>query len=481
MVNPATPVFKPRTGERSAAGKLGLAILVGALLAIPLFSIYLLNWDRQSQSETARSSIVEGWGGPQTIAGPVLVIPYQETVSESVEEGGKKVVKSSVVWRELVLSPEIANLETRIKPDRRKRSIYEAVVYETNLTGQARFAMPNDLERIGVPVTALVFARAELRFGLSDARGLFGTPPSVTIAGKALKLEPGHGLGATSGSGFFTWLDATALQGSAMVADFNFNFRGNASLTLAPRAGDTTWKVTSTWPSPSFTGGFLPTTRDVSAKGFTATYRVGNLALGQSLVNAEDSAVSAADNAMAGAVSAASRYGGGGGQSAGAATVDLVQPVDLYSQVNRATKYGFLFIGFTFAAFLMFDVIGGVRVSTVEYLLVGVGLILFFVMLLAFAEVIGFAIAYLLASAAIIGLITAYSAAVLKSWRRAGYIAGLLTGLYAVLYILLSLEAYSLLIGSLMLFAALAAVMYVTRNLDWGARRGDAEAAVAEA
>jgi inner membrane protein len=185
-------------------------------------------------------------------------------------------------------------------------------------------------------------------------------------------------------------------------------------------------------------------------------------------VNADDSAVSPGENAAESAVSAASRYAGGG-QSAGAATVDLVQPVDLYSQVNRATKYGFLFIGFTFAAFLMFDVIGGVRVSTVEYLLVGVGLILFF------------AIAYLLASAAIIGLITAYSAAVLKSWRRAGYIAGLLIGLYAVLYILLSLEAYSLLIGSLMLFAALAAVMYVTRNLDWGARRGDAEMGVAEA
>ncbi|HWH17326.1 MAG TPA: inner membrane CreD family protein, partial [Allosphingosinicella sp.] len=150
--------------------------------------------------------------------------------------------------------------------------------------------------------------------------------------------------------------------------------------------------------------------------------------------------------------------------------IDLVQPVDLYSQVNRAAKYGFLFIGFTFLAFLLFDVIGGVRVSAVEYLLVGAALILFFVLLLAFAEVIGFTAAYVLASAAIIGLNTAYSAAVLKSWRRALFIGGLLTALYVVLYILLSLEAFSLLIGSLMLFAALAAVMYLTRNLNWGGR-----------
>jgi inner membrane protein len=153
------------------------------------------------------------------------------------------------------------------------------------------------------------------------------------------------------------------------------------------------------------------------------------------------------------------------------ASIDLIQPVDLYSQVNRATKYGFLFIGFTFLALLMFDVIGGVRVSTVEYLLMGAALVLFFVLLLAFAEVIGFTPAYVVAAAAIAGLNTAYAAAILGSWRRASFIGGLLAGLYSVLYILLSLEAFSLLIGSLLLFAALAGVMYATRRIDWGAPR----------
>jgi inner membrane protein len=455
-------ILSPRA-ERSPGGKLAITILIGFLLSIPLFSIYLLNWDRQTQSETASSSIVEGWGGPQTIAGPVLVVPYQAQTTETVEEGGKQVTKTSTVCKELVLSPETATLDTKISPERRKRSIYEAVVYETTLTGQAKFVMPSDLERIGVPVASLVFARAEIRFGLSDARGLFGTPPAVRIGGKALKLEPGHGLGATGGSGFFAWLDASALPTGPMVADFDYRFRGSDSLTLAPRAGDTTWNVTSPWPSPSFQGGFLPTTRSVSDAGFKATYRVGNLALGQSLVNASDDLLAATTDR--------NHRNATYSPTAGIASINLVQPVDVYSQVNRATKYGFLFIGFTFLALLMFDVIGGVKVAAVEYLLVGVGLVLFFALLLAFAEVIGFTPAYILASAGIIGLITAYSAAVLKSWKRAGYIGGLLTALYAVLYILLSLEAYSLLIGSLMLFAALAGVMYVTRNLDWGARR----------
>ena len=150
-----------------------------------------------------------------------------------------------------------------------------------------------------------------------------------------------------------------------------------------------------------------------------------------------------------------------------AASIALTDPVDLYSRVDRSVKYGFLFIGFTFLAFFMFDVVGGARVATAEYLLTGAGLVLFFVLLLAFAEVIGFTWAYLLASVAVIGLLTAYSAAVLKSRRRAGFIGALLIGLYATIYTLLSLEALSLVIGSVLLFLALAGVMYATRNVDW--------------
>ena len=149
------------------------------------------------------------------------------------------------------------------------------------------------------------------------------------------------------------------------------------------------------------------------------------------------------------------------------AEVDLVTPVDLYSEINRSVKYGFLFIGFTFLMFWLFDVVGGVAVATVEYLLAGAGLVLFFVMLLAFAEVIGFALAYLVAAGAIVGLLAAYSAAVLASRKRAGVVAVLLAALYAVLYVLLGLEAYSLLIGSLLLFAGLAATMWLTRRIDW--------------
>ena len=461
-------------GERTPGFKLFLAIVIGLALSIPLFSVYLLAYDRQSQQQQATRSITEGWGGPQAMAGPVLVIPYRATASETVVEGGQSVTRSRDVTRELTLAPEAVEMTTDLAPTVRKRSIYEAVVYDADVKGRARFAFPQDLARTGVDPATMDLTRAELRFGLSDPRGL-GANPQVAAGGRPLRLQPGGG--SSGGRGFFAWLDASSLAATPIVVDFTYEFRGNASLSLAPQAGDTRWTVHSTWPSPSFGGDFLPGDRHVREAGFDASYQVGNLALGRSLVTTGEAGASNVVERVPAPSADYATATPAGGDDVQVASISLIQPVDLYSQVNRAVKYGFLFIGFTFLALLMFDVIGGVRVSAVEYLLMGTALILFFVLLLAFAEVIGFTAAYVVASGAIAGLNTAYSAAVLGSWRRAGFIGGLLVGLYAVLYILLSLEAFSLLIGSLLLFAALAGVMYATRRIDWGARRGGAEAA----
>ena len=450
---------------RTPGLKLLFAIIIAALLAVPLFTVYLLVYDRQNQSQTARTSIAEGWGGPQSLSGPVLVIPYAATTNETVTENGKQTVKTTTAWHELTLAPDAAEIRSLVKPDVRKRSIYEAVVYEAQNKGSARFVLPADLSRWGTTRAALALDRAELRFGISDARGLFGAPPTVAADGAPLELQPGKGPAETGGSGFFTALDARSLGAKPLRVTFDYSVRGNGSLALLPQGGDTRWTVASSWANPSFQGGFLPTERAVGASGFKATWRVGNLALGRTLISTDEHPDGAAAAAVRDAVA-------GRGDDSGdtAARVDLVTPVDLYAQVNRSVKYGFLFIGFTFMALLMFDLIGGVRVSPIEYGLVGAGLVLFFVMLLAFAEVIGFALAYCVAGGAIIALLTAYSSAVLRSWRRGGLIAGLLTALYGVLYVLLSLEDLSLLIGSLLLFAALASVMYLTRGLDWGGR-----------
>lgn len=452
--------FKP---ERSPGAKFLMVLLMGFLLTIPLFATWLLVYDRQNQSETAQQSIVSGWGGEQIFAGPKLVLPYSARVQETVEQDGKVVTRTNTVTRELYLAPQMVTLESELNPQVKKRAIYEVVVYDSSMSGTARFELPDDFARNGIAMKDIDFAAAELRFGLSDARGLAGDN-KVTVDGQALTLKPGKGLGETGNSGFFAWVDASTLVDGELHADFAIRFKGNRSVTIAPHAGQTIWTVRSKWPHPSFTGSFLPETEQtsVTADGFEARYMITNLALGVSLVSTE--AGQQVSPLSAGEASYRDPTAGGVTASA---TVGLIQPVDVYGQVDRAAKYGFLIIGFTFVAFLLFDLIGGVRISSVQYILIGAALVLFFVLLLAFAEIIGFALAFVAASTATIGLITAYSASVLSSWRRASLVGGLLAGLYGAIYILLSLEAYSLLIGSLLIFAALAGVMFVTRRLDW--------------
>lgn len=448
-----------------------MTVIIGALLAIPLMMVYALVWDRQSQSQTAQASIAQGWGGAQVLAGPVLVIPYETENVETVTENGKDRTRTVKVEANLYLSPLTHKTQTELTPERRRKAIYESVLFRAGQTGRASFALPADLNRYGVTREVLKLDRAELRFGVSDARGL-QSGAKASVNGVGLELLPGKGLNATNGSGFFgfvTW-DGTG----ALDVAYDFAVHGSGSLSLVPRGGNTDWQVKSPWAHPSFGGNFLPATRKISDAGFTAAFGIPNLALGQAIVMTDDpSAPIIADPANKSSIGIYPVETGGGAMQSQAASIHLVEPVDLYSQVDRAVKYGFLFIGFTFLAFLMFDIIGGARVAAAEYLLTGTALVLFFVLLLAFAEVIGFTFAYLLASAAVIGLLSAYSAAVLGSWARARFIGALLLGLYALLYVLLNLEAYSLLIGSVLLFIALAAVMFATRRVDWsGLTRG---------
>ncbi len=456
----------PRPGDtsRSPGTKFLIMMLAGFLLSVPILSIYLLNYDRQSRSNEARASIAEGWGGAQTVTGPTLVIPYRTQVIETVEENGKTIRRTRDGTENLIIEASHAGLDTKLRPERRKRSIYESIVFEATNSGTAQFALPDDLADREIPLGALILSKAEIRYGLSDVRGLQSDSVKADFNGKSLKLLPGQDVGT---DGFYAKVDASPLVSGPLSTTYSYVFRGNGALSLRPQGEDMKWTVSAPWGSPSFKGDFLPQTKHINAKAFDATWRIGGLSLGAEGERA-DSAASASESV--------SRPSYTPPTSTREARVDLFEPVDIYSQVDRATKYGFLFVGFTFMAFLMFDVIGGVRVSLVEYLLVGAGLVMFFVLLLALAEVIGFGVAYGLASGGIIGLITAYSAAVLKSWQRGKWIGGLLVGLYATLYVLLSLEAYSLLIGALLLFVALAGVMYLTRNIDWGSKRSEGAA-----
>ncbi|TRD12471.1 cell envelope integrity protein CreD [Erythrobacter insulae] len=451
--------------ERSPGVKLLFTGLVGAALIVPLLMVYWLISDRQHQARVAQASITEGWAGAQTVSGPMLIVPYTATREISEERDGKTTTRTVTVREMLYLSPIKQNLDANIDPEIRSRGIiHQSVVYDAAITGSAGFAMPADLDRLGIQQTQLLLDEAFLQLPISDPRGL-QTDAALKVGDQTLNLKPGLGSSQT-GAGVHAFFDWT--EGAEFMLQFSYTLRGSSAFSMVPRGEETNFAVRSTWPHPSFSGGFLPgdADKEVGPEGFSAKWSISNLALGQSLVstNAPANPVIVQDGDDYRYAQTASGENISGNEIA---TIRLMEPVDLYKRVERALKYGFLFIGFTFLAFLMFDIVAGARVAPAEYLLTGAGLILFFVMLLAFAELIGFAFAYIVASGAIIGLLTSYSAAVLGSWKRARVIGALLIGLYAVLYVLLNLEAWSLVIGSVMLFAALAGVMYATRTIEW--------------
>jgi inner membrane protein len=461
--------------ERSPGIKLLFAGLIAGILMVPLMLVYGLVWDRQNQAQTAQTSIVEGWGGKQTIAGPIITVPFTTTERQTLNENGKDVTRTVELDKTLYISAERNAVTTSMEPEVRRKSIYQTVLFDADVTGTASFTLPSDLERFGVDPASLQWDKAKLRLGVSDARGLTDGG-ELTVSGEDVALRPGAGPAATRGQGFFAFIDWNG-EGELPVT-YSYGLRGSQSLSLVPRGGRTSWKVNSPWSSPNYHGDFLPDKKTLGEAGFAASWVVDKLALGQPPVSVSDYGVPLDETGYVEAVSSVQERGEEISGNSKAISVDLIETVNLYSKADRAVKYGFLFIGFTFLAYLLFDIVGGARVAAAEYLLTGAGLVLFFVLLLAFAEVIGFTFAYVAASAATIGLLSAYSAAVLGSWKRARFMGALLVGLYALLFVLLNLEGYALLIGSVLLFVALAGVMYATRNIDWSSvgRRPDEEA-----
>jgi inner membrane protein len=225
-----------------------------------------------------------------------------------------------------------------------------------------------------------------------------------------------------------------------------------------PTGKATEVSVTSSWPHPGFSGAFLPETRQTTAAGFTASWRVAYFARAypQAWLNG------AIDQDEHRRRVGASQFG-----------LDLVQTVDQYQQAERATKYGLLFILLTFASFFLWELLQTLRLHPVQYLLVGCALIVFYLLLLSISEHVAFATAYLVAAGATVGLVGAYSAAILRAGLKGALVVGgWLASLYGLLFVLLQLEDVALLVGAIAVFAALALVMFLTRRVEWYAGGG---------
>ena len=429
------------------------------LLLVPLLMIRGTVNDRKQYRMQAMERVSQSMAGPQQVVGPLRIVPYKEVrITDETSSNGKTVKKTETSTGYLYQTPSVLSADGGLKPDTRRIGLYDVRVFEWNGALQAAF------DALPVPVAeGRTYGEPYLVIGLADVRGLVGTP-DFKLDGKPLLLESGTRDLSAQMTGMHAALPQ-AIGETLPAAELKANLRlaGTQSLGIASVADSNRISLGSSWPHPLFGGSFLPNQRSIRKEGFSANWEVSSLA---------SSAQSQLQRILADGEGSLTRRELDGAQAVAEARIDsvevsLVDPTDVYTQVDRASKYSILFVVLTFVGFALFELIKRLPIHPLQYLLVGLALAIFFLLLLSLSEHIEFWKAYLISVAACIGLQFVYLSGVLKSWWRAAGFAVMLTALYAVLYSLLVSEDNALLMGSLLLFGILAVIMWITRKVDW--------------
>jgi inner membrane protein len=354
------------------------------------------------------------------------------------------------VTRHAYAHPEQLTIEATATPEIRHRSIYPVIVYRTTVRMKGTIAPP-DLGKLNAAPVAVHWDRAATTVEISDLRGTLAVSP-LLVGDRPVTLEP------TAETAVFD----SGVRGSTPLApdatapiafSIDLTLAGSEALRFLPTGKATTVRLGSGWPDPGFSGAFLPTSRSTTAQGFDAQWQVSYLA--RAFPHAW--LAGTVDHTTLRHQRRQSTFG-----------VTFVQAVDHYQQTERAVKYGLLFVLLTFTVFLLWELLRNLRLHAVQYLLIGAALVVFYLLLLSLAEHMAFALAYGIAAGATIALVATYAASVLAAGLRGALgIGAWLTALYGVLYVLLQLEDVALLVGSVFVFAMLAAVMFLTRRIDW--------------
>jgi len=452
----ATPkppgLLKPFLERHALTFKMAWVMLLVLVLLIPLGMIRSLLRERMGRRNQAVAGITATWGSEQAVVGPVLVIPYRckvKTWKEQVVNGKPEriEVEETAVANAFFLPAEL-NVEGAVTPSRLHRGIYEAVVYEGSLEISGQFP-PADFAELGIGEDDVQWGSALVTLAVSDLRGT-GEMLSIQVGEQTCVFTPGCRL-----NGYASGVSARlpGLHGDGTNLDFRMtlDLKGSRGIRFAPVGQQNRVKLTSPWSAPSFGGAFLPAERTVSEDGFEASWAVSWYGRGYP----QQSADQAGNRAFCADAIGPSLFG-----------VDFIVLVDTYRMVERAAKYGVLFIALIFTAFFLFEVLSQLRIHTIQYTLVGAALCLFYLAVLSLSEFIPFVYAYWTGALASTFLIVLYSLNVLKGGRRTTIIAAALSIIYTYLYVVLQLQDYSLLFGTVGLFVVLGIVMYSTRNLD---------------
>lgn len=470
--------------RHSVVAKIAGLLLLMLLLCIPLAYIHDLNQERGQSQREAAEELARTYTGPQTLIGPLLVVPYVERWSETRRNADGKAIgidsRSKAMTH--IVFPETLHIEGTMKPQERYRGIFRIPFYglDAQLSGGFGAFQASDIATTERDAT-IDIKTPYITLQMSDLRGLDGSP-ALTLAGVDMRFgQRSTGTASGSSEGVHATLAGEALAawraGQALPFALRIGLVGQETLSLVPVAGNTTALLRSTWAHPSFGGSFLASERTVTKDGFEARWGISSLVtsaqdqLRAGLVPDSNAAVDEARGASTATTAMSSRTALLNGPLQ-TFDVSLAQPLNVYAMSTRAGKYGALFVGLVLMAAFMFELFRQLRLHPVQYALVGLSIALFFLLLLALSEKFAFWMAYAGAAAASVLLLSIYFSAVLGGWRRGLSFGAYVALLYGALYGLLASESNALLLGALLVFGMLSLLMIATRKVDWYALSG---------
>jgi len=423
------------TSATSIGTKLVAVIALTIFLTFLSFPIILLIHEREKIREEAINEVSSKWGSQQTIAGPILSVPYTE----------QNVEPNSNIIKYAHFLPASLNIEGKIDPQLRRRGIYEVVVYNAKLKVNGEFSLP-DFTGLAMVDKNIFWDDAFISLGISDLSGI-QEPIKVQWNGQESLFVPGIRNSDNYNSGISAKAVVNRLAPSSRYPfSFDLNLNGSRLLNFIPAGKETKVKLDSGWASPSFNGAFLPDNHNLNDQGFAVDWKILDLNrnlpqswLGEAKEKINDSA-----------------FG-----------VELLIPVDQYQKSMRTIKYAILLIGLTFLVFFFVEAFNKRRIHPVQYLLVGAALCIFYLLLLSISEHLNFDWAYIISGLATILLITIYSKHIFKNIKLSLLQGLILALLYTFVYIIIQSEDYALLMGSIGIFVVLAAVMFISRKINW--------------
>lgn len=428
---------KPKSINWQITLKVFIIGIIAIALLVPKLMILDLIGQRQFTAEESSREVMQSWSLAQTVRGPVLAIPY---IERSFEKDGN--VTSEII-RECYILPKTLNISGEIFPEKRKRSIYETVVYESEVNFSGHFD-GTEIKVLKIPPGDILWEQAKIQVAISDLRGI-SDRISFTWNDSVYAFTPGMENQLLGQNGIS--LPLSHLTAENFPGDFRFSLRlkGSESLNLAPLGEITEVTMRSNWNDPGFAGNFLPADHTIDKNGFIAHWKVLNFNRNfpQQWKN-DEYRVTEAD------------FG-----------VKLVTVADHYQKSSRAAKYGILVILFVFLSFFLNEIITRQKVHPFQYILVGFAVLVFYLLLLSISEQLGFNLAYFISAISVLVMILLYSRTFLKTWRQAFVQTLILTFSFGFIFVLMQLETYALLVGSIGLFLVLALTMFVTRKINW--------------